>query len=199
MERCKTIRRFPSPLLVGVLISMLVVVASQSARPEVLVWNFDYPFAAGGIVAMDLGATMTGITEVMIEVEGIGGERRFICYVDPLLESSRPFHGYLFFDKDINTSAIAGEFFLGQLPGPGMPFDGNGPLDASGGWSFLEDGIFTLTVQYDMVEPLPWDYPICIQLGATWPVIAHLMLSITCESVVPNELTAWGAVKVLYR
>lgn len=183
-------------VLVGVLIALPVLTMDRPAQAAVVSLSLDAPFAGGDVIDCDLGATVTDVTGVTIEMDGFAGEQRWICYVTDNPTGSLPLDAILEFDRDVDSGASAAstKFYLPVL----TEFTASREVTPTEGWGFLADGHFTLTVRY-VHEPYFAATPPCYGIGYTLPVIDHLVVTVTCASAVPTEVTAWGAVKGLYR
>lgn len=184
------------PVLVGMLIALSVLTMDRPARAEVVTLSLDAPFAGGNVIDCDLGATVTDVTGVTVDMDGFAGEQRWICYVTDNPTGSLPLDVILEFDRDAESgvSAASTQFYLPIL----TEFTASSEVTAAEGWGFLAGGRFTLTARY-VHEPYFGSTPPCYGIGYTLPVIDHLVVTVTCASAAPTEVTAWGAVKGLYR
>lgn len=177
------------------LIAIAALTVAAPGGAVVQSWTIDHPFASGYVVPVDLGATIAGITEVTVDVAGVGGEQRFSC--GPAHENyTFPLYLYLDFDRDNSSGVSAAVATFEDLPELGEPFTREDKPALAHAWEFLQDGQFRLTARW---FHLPYPSSVCYDESRTDPVITSLTLNITCAGIVPAESGAWGAVKALFR
>jgi hypothetical protein len=169
--------------------------AAPAARAGSLVWSADTPFASGNTIAVDFGATLSGITGLEAVVTGIGGVQHWTIYQgvgNPT--GTVPFEMFLSCAADGGGGSVAAaSSWLPILE----PFADSLAFAPAGDWTFLQDGALTLAVNY--VHGAFPDVPMCYGTGYTLPVVEHLDLIVTFDSAVPTEGATWGAVKSTFR
>ncbi len=165
------------------------------ADAAVLTWSADAPFADASTIAVDFGATLTGVTALEAVVTGMGGVQHWIIYQgvgNPT--GSVPFNMALDCRDQGTDDGVAGaSAWLPLL----KPFAESFVFAPATDWTFLQDGAFTLGVTY-VHAPFP-DVPMCYGTGYTLPVVDHIELIVTCDAAVATAHGSWGAVKAAFR
>ncbi len=165
------------------------------AAAEVLIWSADAPFAEAATIAVDFGATLTGVTALEAVVTGMGGVQHWVIYQgvgNPT--GSVPYSLTLACRDPGNDDSLAdASAWLPLL----KPFADSFVFAPATDWTWLQDGAFTLGVTY-VHAPFP-DVPMCYGTGYTLPVVDHIDLIVTCDAAVPTASDSWGAVKAAFR
>ncbi|MBK7673241.1 MAG: hypothetical protein IPJ24_17915 [bacterium] len=145
----------------------------------------------GYIYVPDLGAVLSGISEVTIRAVGVGGRGFYEC-VAPATG------GWYDFDFEICLGYGCIEF----------PTVHEEPYDvtqtavlAEGSWQACE-GV-TICPLYLLLEPRGFvnhDWRrYCSPAQSDVPLVSRLVITITADSVVATESASWGAIKAMYR
>lgn len=172
----------------ALLITLLLVPTAFAAT---VTWSVDDP--ASGTIPVDLGVTLVNVTEVSILATGYGGGQHGWC---EMMDEPWGYDFWLEFTVDLSLDGAGGSFTapLQQPYGETVTLTNGG--DPSG-WAFLEDGRADLTIGYH--HNFSFDMIHCLPMGYEALTIDQLVLTVTCETAVPNETMSFGTVKALYR
>lgn len=174
---------------VVLIISLLV---AMSAGAETVTWTADHP--GSGLLSVDLGATFVNVTDVSIRADGYGGGQHGWC---EMMEEPWGYDFWLEFTVDFSLDGAAYGSFGAPLQ---VPYDATLPITLVAGqpdWGFLEDGRAELSIGWH--HDFHFDMIHCLPVGYESLTIDQLVLTVTCESVVPTESLSFGSVKALYR
>ena len=174
--------------VIGILI--LLLAGASGVRGETVTWTVENPPTYTPI-AVDLEGTLGGISAVEVRATGYGGGQHGYCQK----MSGEDLDFWLSYEVTLRLDAASGSF-----PAPlRADYDRSTALQApaEGGWSFLEDGLATLTIEYD--DHYEFDYVRCYPIGYEQFTVEQLTLTVTCETAVAAEPTTWGALKRIYR
>lgn len=184
-------------------IMILICLSAILANAETLTWSADEPFADSNLIEVNLGGQPRNVASVNFRALGEGGLQAYWCMVccDPEgFGGTVPSTLYLLLDVPAGSYAGLADAAVVSYPGPGEMLLEAIPAAGHEGWEFLTDGVFTIT-KSSRHEDYPYPFPHCTATlsGGTPVTVDRLELTITCETVVAEGITSWGAIKAVYR
>lgn len=178
-----------SQLLIGVLVLACSGVHPSSA--EIYVVNaYDLNLEVSPVAAINvinLGAEIVGITDVSARVVGIGGGGTFDC-IEPIPDG--------WYDLDVKFAF--GNGWFGFSTTNQVPFDVVADHLASDPdpWSVCEGTPQCLIAVTSYAQGT--QYSDCQASGVVLPIISHIELTITADTIVPVNRISWGTIKAQY-
>lgn len=142
---------------------------------------------AGGLNVINLNAMLTGITDVSVRVVGVGGRGNFDC------QGTVPDGWY-----DLDVKLAFGNGWCRFPTTHQVPFDLIAPEIESGPDPWLVCEGVTQCVLPATAYAHGTQYPDCVAIEVSLPVISHVELTITADSVVPASSVSWGTIKATY-
>lgn len=175
--------------LIGLIVLVILGVPASHADTHVLDL-YDVPIAvspAGRFFDVNLNGEITGISHVSIRVEGVGGGGSFDCsgavpdgYYDLDVEFTFANRWFQFSTSNqVAFDVIASE--IGYNPDPIAFCEGVSQCE------------FTTICFAHGTEYLD-----CTAIDVELPVISHVEVTITADSVVPTSDISWGTLKAKY-
>ncbi len=176
-------------MLIGLFILVFGCVQASTAETYVVdIYDVAVGVSPAGVFnVVNLGAELVGITAVSIRVVGTGGGGTFECTgaipdgwydMDVKFAFGNGWYGFP------TSNQVAFDVIASELPSDPNP------------WSACEG-----TTQC----PLPvmayaqgTQFSACNAIEVTLPVISHVELTITADSIVANSEVSWGTIKALY-
>ena len=173
-------------------IAVLVIAMVQVSFAETHVIDiYDPAFAESpeaSLIFLDLGAELTGITEVSVRVVGTGGGGIFECPVGVV-------DGW--YEYDIDVIFGGGRFSVPTVNQ--VAFDQIAALSLfePNPWEYAEG-----TTHYGLGVTIyahgQRGLEVCSGVAVTPPEISHIELTIVADSVVSTSEISWGALKAQY-
>ena len=175
--------------LIGLFVLVILGVPASHADTHV-VDLYDVPIAVSPFISfsgVNLNAEITGISNVSVRVEGVGGGGNFDC------NGAVP-DGY--YDMDVRLTFASGRFEFStsnlldfDVIASEIDFDPDPYAVCEG----VTQCVLTATCFAQGTQ-----YTDCTATDFTLPVISHVEVTITADSVVPTSDVSWGTVKAIY-
>lgn len=173
----------------GLIVLMVFGAPASHAETHVVdVYDLAIEVSPVGILnVVDLNAELTGITDVSVRVVGVGGGGNFECFgaipdgwydLDVKLAFGNKWFSFP------TTNQVAFDEVASEMPSDPDPYS-------------VCEGVTQCVLPMTAYAHGTQDSD-CRAMGVTLPVISHVELTITADSVLPTSEVSWGTLKAIY-